>query len=207
MKKFLAGGLAVLFAILLSGMMFGSGQAYAFSDEGLNGPAISPGSGVAYYETLSNGRANEAMNGESDGPIISFDPTGYLPSVAFDSTLAGNSMYAAAGETSRWPIISLDPESGGYGEHTYDISSLSGRVVSVDPLSKALIVKSAGGNLTSPEMKEGEAKISADDMTSIRTCDMATEFDHLKVGEKVDIRYHNLNGKLVADEIRVVKAC
>lgn len=118
MKKILIIGLGVLFAVLLGGIVIGSGQAYAFTGEGFNGPIISPDAGsVAYDKTLVNNNLY-TLGSEGVWPVISPGSGG----VAFDASLAKCRSYAMNDEAVSSPVISS--EIGGAVRGTEDESGL-----------------------------------------------------------------------------------
>lgn len=103
MKKILTIGLAVLLAVFVGSMIYGSSQLYAFSGEAFNGPAISPGSGIAYDSTLDSANSYAMIREIVNGPSISTSS-----GIAWDNTLAGCPSYAMNRDVFSGPLVSAE---------------------------------------------------------------------------------------------------
>ncbi len=73
---------------------------------------------------------------------------------------------------------------------------LKGSVVSVDAAGKTLTVKE----------KKGEVTIAWDQATKVTMGKEKKAFEDLKAGDKVLVRYHEKEGKAVANSIAITKA-
>ncbi len=128
MKKILIIGLAVLFSVLLGGMISGASQLYAFSGEGFNGPSSinadleSPSINIAYYDTHA-GLVPFAWEREDvNGLSVNADMESPTLSIAYFATPSNCPAYAENEEAFRGPIVSL--ESGGALHGTDDAITL-----------------------------------------------------------------------------------
>ncbi len=128
MRKILTIGLAVLFSVLLGGMISGASQLYAFSGTGFDGPRSinadleSPSISIAYHETVA-GADSYALNREDvNGLSVNADLESPTTSIAYSATPANCPAYAENEEAFRGPLVSL--ENGGVMRGTDDAITL-----------------------------------------------------------------------------------
>ena len=84
--------------------------------------------------------------------------------------------------------------------------SLKGPVVSVDASANTVTVKAIEGVTTAANNRwEGEVIIKVDKMTKISMGKKKMMIEDLKAGENVMVKFHEQNGKPVADKIMISK--
>lgn len=84
------------------------------------------------------------------------------------------------------------------GETEY---SLTGQVVSVDPLAQMLTVTSTDKISALIGGTQGEFRFSMDEMTQVTMCSQDMPVEDIKVGQEVTVSYHERDGQLYADSI------
>ncbi len=97
--------------------------------------------------------------------------------------------------------VGLAAEKGMYSKQ--QMFSISGPVVSVDSTAKTLTVKSVEKS-KSPSLRwKGDMTFITNDNTKIAMGKKAETFQDLKAGEKVLVRFHEQDGKYIADTVRI----
>ncbi len=84
-----------------------------------------------------------------------------------------------------------------------EIYSVSGPVLALDSAAKTLTVKSIERTKSPAIRWKGEMTFITDDSTKISMGKKAETFQDLKTGEKVVVRFHEKDGKYIADSVRV----
>jgi hypothetical protein len=79
--------------------------------------------------------------------------------------------------------------------------SVSGRVVSADFLTRTLSIRWTEPPLTSAEGKATDITFTMGGTTRVRMCNEDKRFEDIRIGEKVEVKYHEREGKLFADRI------
>lgn len=82
-----------------------------------------------------------------------------------------------------------------------EMNSLSGPVLSVDSKSKTLVVNATETTISSPTRWKGEVPFMTDKMTKISIGKKSGKFKDIKVGDKVEVKFHEKDGKAIADQI------
>jgi hypothetical protein len=79
--------------------------------------------------------------------------------------------------------------------------SISGQVVSVDFLTRTLNIRWTEPPLTSAEGKATDITFTMGGTTRVMMCNQDMKLDDIKMGQKVEVKYHEREGKLFADRI------
>lgn len=82
-------------------------------------------------------------------------------------------------------------------------ANLKGEVVAIDDYARTVTVKSMETVPSSGIETEDNVTFTTDKETNVTSCTQNMIFSDLKVGEKVNITYHEAEGKLVADVIDI----
>ena len=81
--------------------------------------------------------------------------------------------------------------------------SLSGQVVSVNFLARTLSIRWTEPPLTSPAGKASDIDFTMGGTTKVMMCNQDRTFDDIKIGDRVEVKYHEEEGKLFADRIDI----
>ena len=86
-----------------------------------------------------------------------------------------------------------------------EMYSLKGPVVSVDAAAKTVTVHSVEGVTTAADNRwKGDVTFTTNDMTKISMGKQNKTFDDLKTGQKLKVKFHEMDGKSVAVEIMIM---
>lgn len=103
-------------------------------------------------------------------------------------------------------VFSLVSVAGAAEKQMYtkdQIYSVSGSVLAVDASAKTLTVRSKEPS-RSPSLRwKGDITFITDDNTKIAAGKKAEAFQDLKAGEKVMVKFHEKDGKYIADTVRI----
>ena len=82
-------------------------------------------------------------------------------------------------------------------------ANLRGEVVAIDDYARTVTVKSMETIFSYGNSMKDNITVATDKETNVTSCTQNMIFSDLKVGEKVNITYHEAEGKLVADVIDI----
>ena len=82
-------------------------------------------------------------------------------------------------------------------------ANLKGEVVAIDDYARTVTVKSMETIFSYGNSMKDNITVATDKETNVTSCTQNMIFSDLKVGEKVNITYHEAEGKLVADVIDI----
>ncbi len=79
--------------------------------------------------------------------------------------------------------------------------SLKGEVLSIDTAAKTLTVKAINSAVSSPTRFKGDIPFVTSDMTKVTMGKKHETLANLKAGDMVKVKFHEKNGKDIADRI------
>ncbi len=90
------------------------------------------------------------------------------------------------------------------GMYTKDqVYSVRGPILAVDSAAKTLTVKSIEPSRSPSTRWKGDITFVTNDDTKIAMGKKAETFQDLKAGEKVAVKFHEKDGKYIADSVRI----
>lgn len=88
-----------------------------------------------------------------------------------------------------------------------EMYSLKGSVISVDSATNTVTVKSIEGVKEAADNRwKGEVPFATDTMTKISMGKESKIFEDMKAGQKVKVKFHEKDGKPVADKIMIMSS-
>jgi cytochrome c oxidase assembly protein Cox11 len=86
-----------------------------------------------------------------------------------------------------------------------EMYSVNGPVLSVDSKAKTLTVKATETTVAPPTRWKGEVTFMTDKMTKISLGKKSGKFKDIKVGDNVEVKFHEKDRKTIADQITIAE--